>query len=108
MRGPRREGFQRIEREIAGEKAAALGRAGERLERATNDARRIATHLRAAQGDDRVHLAEQYQVARTRALEARLALLIQREALGLRRHTTVDQQFPEPPRVQDILAGKTP
>lgn len=30
----RRERFERLEREIVGEKAAALGRAGERLERA--------------------------------------------------------------------------
>ena len=28
----RREGFERLEKEILGEKAAALGRAGERLE----------------------------------------------------------------------------
>ena len=30
----RREGFERLEKEILGEKAAALGRAGERLEAA--------------------------------------------------------------------------
>jgi len=33
-----------------------------------------------------------------RAHHARLALLIQREAVGLRHHRIVDQQFPEPPR----------
>jgi hypothetical protein len=33
-----------------------------------------------------------------RAVHARLALVIQREALGLRQHRIVDQQFPEPPR----------
>ena len=42
-------------------------------------------------------LAAAYEQARARALEARLTLLIQREALGLRRHAVVDQQFPEPP-----------
>ena len=29
---------------------------------------------------------------------ARLTLLIQREAVGLRHHRVVDQQFPRPPR----------
>jgi hypothetical protein len=29
--------------------------------------------------------------------------LIQREALGMRRHTNVDQQFPEPPPLAQVL-----
>jgi hypothetical protein len=40
-----------------------------------------------------------YRHARTRALEARRILIIQREAIGLRNHRLVDQQFPEPPRL---------
>jgi hypothetical protein len=32
-----------------------------------------------------------------RAVHARLALVIQREALGLRHHGIVEQKFPEPP-----------
>lgn len=52
-----REGLKRITAEIAHEKAAALGRAGERL-----------------------------------------ALIVQREAVGLRQHRLVDRLFPEPPR----------
>ena len=40
----------------------------------------------------------QYETARVRAHHARLALLIQRETVGLRHHRIVDQQFPEPPR----------
>jgi len=32
-----------------------------------------------------------------------LTLLIQREALGLRRHTLVDQQFPEPASLAHVL-----
>ena len=31
--------------------------------------------------------------------EARRILIIQREAIGLRNHRLVDQQFPEPPRL---------
>ena len=104
MSGQRGEGLRRIEKEIAGEKAAALGRAGERLEHTLGEARAAAARLLAARDDgDRERLAEAYTTARRRALDARLALLIQREALGLRRHATVDQQFPEPPPVDRLL-----
>jgi hypothetical protein len=65
----RGEALHRIDTQIATEKAQAVGRAGERLE-----------------------------AARVRVLHARVALRIQREAVGLRHHRIVDQQFPEPPR----------
>jgi hypothetical protein len=104
MTNGRAEGLRRVEREIAGEKAATLGRAGERLEQALAAARRAAARLLAAADDaQRDQLAEEYAAARARAQEARMVLLIQREALGLRRHTTVDQQFPEPPTVDRLL-----
>ena len=108
MRGGRGEAFRRLEGEIVGEKAAALGRAGERLERALDEARDVAARLKEAVGEaERSRLAQDYAAARRRALEARLALLIQREALGLRRHTAVDQEFPEPSRVDDLLPLKS-
>jgi hypothetical protein len=104
MTGRHGEGLRRIEKEIAGEKAAALGRAGERLEQTLADARAAAAGLLAARDDhERERRAQAYASARRRALEARLALVIQREALGLRRHTTVDQHFPEPPPVDQLL-----
>ena len=104
MNGGRGEGLRRVEREIAGEKAATLGRAGERLEQALGAAHRAATRLLAAADDaERERLAEEYVSARAQAQQARMVLLIQREALGLRRHTTVDQQFPEPPTLGRLL-----
>jgi len=93
----RGEGLRRVESEIAGEKAAALGRAGERLEEALAALEAV---IRAcARIDDntrRAELREAYRAARARVRTARLHLLIQREALGLRTHRVVDQQFPEP------------
>ena len=91
------EGFQRVEKEILGEKAAALGRAGERLEAALAELRAVTAQLTNA-GDDtrREALRGAYRAARARARTARLHLLIQREAVGLRSHRVVDQQFPEP------------
>jgi hypothetical protein len=107
MTGRPGEGLRRVEREIMGEKAAALGRAGERLERVLGEARVAAARLLAAEDhDDRVLRAQEYATIRAQALEARLALLIQREALGLRRHATVDQQYPEPPTADALVRRK--
>jgi hypothetical protein len=95
----RREGFQRLEKEIAGEKAAALGRAGERLETALARAAVIARALDDARhAAAREQLGREYDDACREAEQARLVLLIQREAVGLRQHRVVDQQFPAPPR----------
>lgn len=92
------EALQRTEKEIIAEKAATLGRAGERLEAALA----LVTELReaveqAADATLREGALASYRRARARALAARHTLIIQREAIGLRNHRIVDQQFPEPP-----------
>jgi hypothetical protein len=94
----RGEGLERLQREIVGEKAAALGRAGERLEEALAEERRLAAALAAARDTaDVERLAHDHAAARKRTHHARLALIVQREALGLRHHADVDRQFPDPP-----------
>ena len=104
MSGVRGEGLRRLDREIVGEKAAALGRAGERLEQAMREADTAGVRLLAAKDpEERERLGQEYTTARARAIQARVVLMIQREALGLRRHTTVDQQFPEPPPLDRLL-----
>jgi hypothetical protein len=93
----RAETHRKIDEEIRREKAAALGRAGERLERALSDLSAIAARLeRATDPRERADLLATYEAARRRVRDARLALVIQREAIGLRHHATVDQAFPEP------------
>jgi hypothetical protein len=95
----RREGFERLQEEIAREKAAALGRAGERLEAALDEVRLLGLGLDAEPDPERrAERLREYEAARRRAATARTMLLIQREAIGLRHHRVVDQQFPEPPR----------
>jgi hypothetical protein len=91
------EAQARIAREIAGEKAAALGRAGERLEAALREAHEVAARLANAPAAEQPLLRLAYERARVRAQTARVALVIQREAIGLRQHRVVDQAFPEPP-----------
>ncbi len=78
---------RRINAEIAQEKAAALGRAGERLEAALAHATFLGRRLDAtADPAERARLLGEYESAWVRAIHARLALVIQREALGLRHH----------------------
>jgi hypothetical protein len=90
------EGLRRVDNEILAEKAAALGRAGERLEAALAELHAVTRRLAESGGDGRAELCAAYRAARERARTARLYLLIQREAVGLRSHRVVDQQFPEP------------
>jgi len=93
----REESLQRTEKEILAEKAATLGRAGERLEAALRLCAKLSEDLRHAPDPTRAAALIRYREARRRALEARHTLIIQREAIGLRNHRVVDQQFPEPP-----------
>jgi hypothetical protein len=94
----REEALQRTEKEILAEKAATLGRAGERLEAALAlVAERRRALERTLHGAARETALASYRQARARALDTRHTLIIQREAIGLRNHRIVDQQFPEPP-----------
>jgi len=94
----RQETFKKIEEEIAREKAATLGRAGERLEAALADVAALGAAIdRATDPGRRAALLVEYEAARRQAASARHSLVIQREAIGLRHHRDVDRLFPEPP-----------
>jgi hypothetical protein len=93
------ETHERIKEEIVREKAAALGRAGERLEAALAEVSALARTCRElSAAEERERLGREYEGAWRAAEAARLALLIQREAVGLRDQRVVDQQYPRPPR----------
>ena len=99
MSGRSAEAHARIVEEIVREKAATLGRAGERLEAALAAVAGIARAGRAAaDAPARTALAAAYERAWHAAEAARQTLLIQREAVGLRHHRDMDVQFPRPPR----------
>ena len=86
----RREGFERLQEEIAREKAAALGRTGERLEAALDEVRILGLALDAESDPERrAERLREYEAARRRAATARTMLLIQREASGLRQRTVL-------------------
>lgn len=103
-------GFETVESEIRKEKAEALGRAGERLERALSEleaCRQKFFVLLAAAGESvrdgeerfsRVvedNLAEYFRLCE-QARELRHWLIVQREAVGLWRHEDVERQYPLP------------
>jgi hypothetical protein len=93
------ETHARIVEEIVKERAVTLGRAGERLEAALAAVVALAEAWHAAADTtERDRLAADYDRAWRAAETARDTLLIQREAVGLRHHRDVDQQFPWPPR----------
>lgn len=101
----REEALQRTEKEILAEKAATLGRAGERLEAALRRCAELREDLERAPDGARPNVSREealarYREARALALQARHTLIIQREAIGLRSHRVMDQQFPEPPALR--------
>jgi hypothetical protein len=98
------DGLRRVEQEIRQAKAEALGRVGERLDAVLAELRaldhRLDERLAAAAVPPAMLAAELETRNRLRDEAARLAhqLIIQREAVGFRRHSLVDERYPIPPR----------
>ena len=100
-----------IEAEIQQERAEALGRAGERLEEALRVLWAIRGELEGKRGQ--LHTGprdreagggvpeeanpSRYRAWHARVVELRHFLIIQREAIGFRRHDDVDRHYPMPP-----------
>jgi hypothetical protein len=96
----KRRSIEAVESEIQRERAEALGRAGERLEEALSVLRALRQQLEGVAGDSRVRAdgnKVRYRTWHARALQLRHYLIIQREAIGLRRHEDVDRHYPMPP-----------
>ena len=90
-----------LEREIASEIAYSLGKAGSQLEAGIR--RALATRDESEQREpgtsERKKLIERYREERTLAEKYLRDLLIQREALGFRRHVELFKNYPIPPRI---------
>lgn len=93
-------GLRSVEREIAGEIASSLGRAGSKLEQALSQAVATLAALEAlpAPSAERRMLIERYADERSQAERRLRDLLIQREAIGLRNHADVFSRYVIPPR----------
>jgi hypothetical protein len=82
--------FEEVRHELARERAAALGRAGRRVEEARDACLALARRPEVT--------ADAYRAALATFDEARWEFCVQREALGLYDHTWVDRIYPPPPR----------
>lgn len=90
-----------VEVEILKEKASALGRVGERLDGSLARLADLAARIAEAGPDARAALVDEYRAERARARELRYYLVVQREAMGLRRHADVDRAYPLPPDIPE-------
>src|SRR5690606_34009886 len=82
-----------LEQEILKEIAEALGRSGERLERAIAEYRTLAAE---AGAEPDAGQKARLDAGRIEIRRAREALIIQREALGVRTHEVIDRHYPLP------------
>jgi hypothetical protein len=104
--GRRADRLGGTEREIRQVQAEALGRTGERLQRILDQIDALDLRLdslgRAGRGSAEPDLVDAETATRNRlrdeAARVRHHLIIQREALGLARHTPVEQCYPVPER----------
>lgn len=94
-------GVAALEREIASEIAYSLGRAAKKVEVSIARARATRTALDAAQLDAREKevLVQRFEEERRLAERHLRDLMIQREALGFRRHADLYRLYPLPPRL---------
>ena len=100
---PARSNLAALEHEITSEIAYSLGRAGSKLEAALQQAHSTlsALHTTMPNTAERRQLSARFQEERTLAQRRLRDLMIQREALGFRRHNELLQRYPIPPRLPE-------
>lgn len=87
-----------LRRELAGERASALKRIATTLELLLADLARLGDHVDGSQGATRRAALEQYRQTWELASRWRWYLDVQREVLGLRSTSMVDDFYALPPR----------
>jgi len=89
-----------IEVQLRQEKASALRRTGDKLEKLIGEVTRLERELSAATGPARTKKLAEYQQLRADAEHQRWCLVVQREAMGLWDHQEVDLMYRIPPPVR--------
>ncbi|MCP3163965.1 hypothetical protein [Myxococcus qinghaiensis] len=90
-----------VEAELQKERASALRRTGEKLEKALAALEGAERELLMARGPARVVRLERYRVLRKEAELQRWYLMVQREACGIRNNRELDLVYPMPPLVRE-------
>ncbi len=92
---------EELEKEIIREMAAALGRAGEKVDYALLRLELTGKALAAATDPaERARHAAAFNALRAEAITARYELRVHREAVGIRRNADLDRDYPIPPRAR--------
>jgi hypothetical protein len=90
-----------VEHEIAGEKAFSLGRTGGELEELLAELARLGEQAaRASTPEERAPIVATFNLRRRRADDLYYALMLQREAMGVRHHEALAALFPIPPKLK--------
>lgn len=95
-----RESHRHLLHELNEERVAALNRISRTLESLIAELRDRQERLRWLQGADRIAEAARYREVRARAKKYRWYLEVQREALGLRPHPTLDEFYRVPEAIE--------
>ncbi len=95
------EAHERLLEEIAAEKAAALQRIARRLEELLAELAAVRVALDAGAAEGRAALVARFSAAREQARLYRWFLEVQREAIGLLRHESLDEFYRVPAPIRD-------
>jgi hypothetical protein len=91
--------FAAVEAEINEERAAALGRAGRKVQVQFERCQQLIAQLDAPEDlPDRHDLLAEYREARDEFEQRRWQLCVHREAIGLNDHRWIDRVYPTPAR----------
>ena len=90
------EGYDHLLQELAEERVAALSRIARHLDERIRGLKELRVRIDDAAGDARAALLQRYRELRRDAIRYRWYLDVQREALGLRPHETVEQYYGVP------------
>ena len=95
-----RDSHDHLLRELNEERVAALTRISRTLEGLIAELHERRQRIRALQGAERAWEVDQYRDVRARATTYRWYLDVQREALGLRPHRSVDEFYQVPSAIE--------
>ena len=90
------DNYDQLLHELAEERVAALTRIARHLEQRIHTLNQLRASADDVAGDTRAALLQRYRALRADALRYRWYLDVQREALGLRPHETVEQYYGVP------------
>lgn len=92
-----RSNHKALLKELQEERAAALARISRRLERLLDQLKATREQIAHERGEDRARDVAAYRELHKQAVKYRWYLEVQREALGLRHHPSLDEFYPIPP-----------